>query len=247
MTVQEFYREFNLLYDNIADKGAPGLDEYEISVFLTLAQEELVKNYDNPQGNKFGEGFEASDTRRFDLKELIRDYKTSTTISLPNQQISTNSLFFLIPSDIYSIKMESAILADENGCSFVASVVPKTHDEYNIQKDNPFKKPNKNVIWRLDYYSTEPGKNVVELISDLYIKQYNMRYLKRPNPIILTDLDAGDYLGSDLTVLGQTQQQTSELDPSIHSEIVRRAVELATLSYKENNLSNILQLYQRND
>lgn len=246
MTVQEFKSQFDLLYDNIATKGAPGLDEYEISVLLTLAQEELVKNYNNPESNKLNEGFENSSKRRTDLKELIRDYKTTSQI-LSDKGISENSTFFVIPDDVFVIKSESVIITDPICGKINATVVPKTHDEYETQKDNPFKKPSKDKVWRLDYNSTEPGQNVVELISELPIEKYNMRYLKRANPIILTDLNAGDFLDSGLTILEQTQQQTSELDPSIHSEIVRRAVELATLSYKENNLNNILQLYQRKE
>lgn len=246
MTTQEFYESFNLLYDNIASKGAPGLDEYEISLLLTHAQEELIKNKDNAESNKLNEGFENSDKRRVDLKELIRDYKTTSTVDL-DKKIDTNSKFYIIPNDVFLIKYESALIEDPSCGNKKVDVIPKTHDEYNKQKDNPFKKPNNKKVWRLDYNSTEPGQNVVELISKFNIKEYNMRYLKRANPIILTDLTAGDYLDSGLTILGQTQQQTSELDPSIHSEIVRRAVELATLSYKENNLQNIVNLYQRKE
>ena len=52
MTTQEFSNEFDVLYNNIMSNAAPGLDEYEKSVFLTKAQNEVLKNYFNPQGNK---------------------------------------------------------------------------------------------------------------------------------------------------------------------------------------------------
>ena len=42
---------------------APGLDEYEKSVFLTKAQYEIVKNYFNPKSNKNQEGFDDSPKR----------------------------------------------------------------------------------------------------------------------------------------------------------------------------------------
>lgn len=246
MTTQEFYHEFNLLYDNIASKGAPGLDEYEISQFLTLAQEELIKDKNSPKSNRLQEGFEASDKRRTDLKELIVDYKTLTTVPMVDG-ISHRSVFFEIPNDVFLIKQESAVMQEPKCPGRTVEVIPKTLDEYNVQVKNPFKKYNKNKVWRLDYNSIGPGTNVVELISEYPIVQYKMRYLKRANPIILTDLDAGDYIGSGLTILGQTQQQTSELDPSTHSEIVRRAVTYATLSYKENNLQNQVGLYERKE
>lgn len=43
MTTQEFSNEFDVLYNNIMSNQAPGLDEYEKSVFLTKAQSEILK------------------------------------------------------------------------------------------------------------------------------------------------------------------------------------------------------------
>lgn len=37
MTVQEFSHEFDVLYNNITNEVAPGVNEYEKSVFLTRA------------------------------------------------------------------------------------------------------------------------------------------------------------------------------------------------------------------
>ena len=47
MTIKEFSDEFDTLYNNIMSNQAPGIDEYEKSVFLTRAQEEIIKNYFN--------------------------------------------------------------------------------------------------------------------------------------------------------------------------------------------------------
>ena len=43
MTNEEFSNEFDVLYNSITSNQAPGLDEYEKSVFLTKAQSQLVK------------------------------------------------------------------------------------------------------------------------------------------------------------------------------------------------------------
>lgn len=248
MTVQEFRNEFDLLYDNIASKGAPGLDDYEVSVFLTLAQEELIKNKNTPKSNKLQEGFDQSEKRRVEFKELLKTHKVTSSLNTSdNIKISDNSNFYSIPEDVFLIKYESALINTDNCSNLEVEVKPITLDEYNKQRKNPFKKPNNKIIWRLDYNSIEPGGNVVELISNHTINEYNMRYIKQPSPIILIDLNTDDYLDSGLSILGQTQQQTSELHPNFHSEIVRRAVELATLSYKENNLNNLVNLYQRKE
>jgi hypothetical protein len=37
MSVNEFSREFDILYNNIMSNAAPGIDDYEKSVFLTKA------------------------------------------------------------------------------------------------------------------------------------------------------------------------------------------------------------------
>ena len=42
MTNEEFNNEFDIYYNNIASNQSPGLDEYEKSVILTKAQEEVV-------------------------------------------------------------------------------------------------------------------------------------------------------------------------------------------------------------
>ena len=57
----------------------------------------------------------------------------------------------------------------------------------------------------------------------------------------------GEFAGENLSIDGETAPQTSQLDSSVHDEILDRAVELATLSYKENNLNNLVNLNQRNE
>ena len=73
MTNQEFSNEFDVLYNNIASNQAPGLNEYEKSVFLTKAQNEIVKNYftDRKNGNKYEQGFEGSQKRFIDFSKLV--------------------------------------------------------------------------------------------------------------------------------------------------------------------------------
>jgi hypothetical protein len=43
MTNKEFSNEFDILYNSISSNLAPSLNEYEKSVLLTRAQEELIK------------------------------------------------------------------------------------------------------------------------------------------------------------------------------------------------------------
>lgn len=248
MTAIEFKEAFNTLYNNINSMASPGLDDYEISFLLTLAQEELVKNYNDPTSNLKQEGFEGSDKRRIDLKELIKNYNTTEPLLNQGYLLNENSVVYQIPNDVFLIKQESAVINDSNCVNNSdtiklkrVSVIPKTYDEYNTQIKNPFKRPNNNKVWRLDYNSSEPGSNIVELISNQDIYGYQMRYLKYPRPIIVTDLI------DDLTINGQRLQSTSELNKEIHSEIVRRAVVLSKGSYKEDSVGTLVDLYKRKE
>lgn len=74
MTCEEFSNEFDILYNNVMSNQAPGLDEYEKSVFLTRAQDDIVKRYFTPKGNKDFEGFDSSLKRNMDFSSLYRNY-----------------------------------------------------------------------------------------------------------------------------------------------------------------------------
>jgi hypothetical protein len=247
MTVGEFSNEFDILYDNVAAKSSPGLDLYEKSIFLTKAQLEIVKTHYSIS-NKYNKGFEASEKRRVDLKELIRDYKTNSILNTGNN-ISNTSKFFELPNDIFLIIQEQATInstLDNCISDKIVNVVPKTHDEYNIQIKNPFKKPDSNLVWRMDY-SSQDSLQSAELISIHEITNYHIRYIKYPNPIILTDINSGDFVGENLRIEGLANAQTSELHESIHSEILNRAVEIAIRDYKESSLQSKVQLNLRNE
>lgn len=77
MTCEEFSNEFDILYNNIMSNKAPGLDEYEKSVFLTRAQDDIVKRYFTAKGNKDIEGFDSSIKRNIDFSLLYNKYIVS--------------------------------------------------------------------------------------------------------------------------------------------------------------------------
>lgn len=74
MTNTEFSNEFDVLYNSITSNQAPGLDEYEKSVFLTKAQDEIVKSYFNPRSNKTQEGFDGNEKRQIDFSMIMRSH-----------------------------------------------------------------------------------------------------------------------------------------------------------------------------
>jgi hypothetical protein len=247
MTTTEFSNEWDILYNSIATNAAPGIDLYEKSVYLTKAQLELVKNYFNPLGNKYQTGFENSSKRRDDLKELVKNHK-STIVITSADNISSLSKFFKIPNDTFLIIQEQCKVLQTSSCvnGEYLKVIPKTHDEYTTQKDNPFKNPNNKIAWRLDYYMQQGGNKNVEIISKYNISEYKFRYIKYPSPIILTNLTTS-FPGEGLSIDGLTSAQTCMLSESIHREILDRAVELALADYRQGNLQLKAQMNQRNE
>ena len=57
------------------------------------------------------------------------------------------------------------------------------------------------------------------------IESYTIRYVKRPQPIVLLDME-----DTDLTIEGFNTIRGSELDPMLHPSILERAVTLAKLA-----------------
>ena len=247
MTVLEFSNEFDIAYNSIATNSAPGIDLYEKSVYLTRAQLELVNQYFNPKGNKYSDGFENSSKRRNDLNELIKN-EVSVTQIFSISGISSDSRFFKILDDVYLILQEKVYVTSRTDACVnktYIKVKPITHDEFNIQEENPFKEPDKSVAWRLDHSTQGTNKNV-ELISPYTVTKYRYRYVKYPDPIILSNF-TNSFPGENLTVDGVSIAQTCSLSPSIHREILNRAVELATADYKPQDLPVKAQINNRNE
>lgn len=257
MTVQELNNEFDIHYNSIASQSAPGLDAYEKSVYLTKAQLELIKDYYNPLGNKYQDGFEQSEKRRVDLKRIV---KTTTASSWINgnfdQKLHPDSVIYTIPEEVFLIVQEQlrVVTTTLNDCMSdkILQVRPITHDEFNIQIRNPFKKPDESIAWRLDMQYIPNMNKCVEIISPLFkysnvnYLEYKIRYIKYPKPIILQNLNTL-FPGEGLTIDGQFLPMTSELDQELHREIVDRAVELALADYKPSNLQTKIQLDNRNE
>ena len=247
MTVSEFSNEFDVYYNSIATNAAPSIDLYEKSVYLTKAQLEIVKNYFTPEGNKYRKGFEQTSKRRNDLRELIRTNKSTLQVT-SDDAISDDSKFFRIPNNTFIIIQEKVLVNDSNACvdGQYVKVKPVTHDEFNIQENNPFKKPHKRVVWRMDYYSQQGNNKNVEIICPFQVSEYKMRYVMYPQPIILTNLLTA-FPGENLSIDGTSAEQTCQLSESIHIEILNRAVELATADYKPQDIAVKTQINSRNE
>ena len=224
MTCKEFSEEFDILLNSYGIPTAFGqanpllFDEYEKSLFLTKAQEAVVIQLYS--GKLLGQGFEETEELRMYLEALIKTESIEPTVG--DGGLSKNSTFFKLPEDLLFRTYEAAILQDDNSPCINGKrveVIPVTQDEYHRIKDNPFRGANNRRVLRVDC-----GEDVVELISEYNISEYQLRYLSKPTPIILLDLP------DDLTIDNESKETECSLNPAIHRTILELAVSLAVKS-----------------
>lgn len=231
MTTEEFSNEFDTLLNSYSTIEAFGktpstieLDEYEKSVFLTNAQEEIVIGMYNGK-NPLGDSFEKTEEVRRYLSDLIKTY-TTTDKKVGYVGLSKTSIFFELPKDLWFITYESAGLEDSRlGCmnGEEISVIPVTQDDYFRISKNPFRGANKRRALRLDI-----GNGIVEIVSEYNIDRYLVRYIARPEPIVLTDLP------DNLSINEVSTKTECKLNPVIHRAILEKAVQLALISKAPN-------------
>lgn len=210
MTNPEFSIEFDILYNNISSNKAPGLNEYEKSVFLTKAQEQIVTELYSGRNTTYNSFEETEEQRRY-LHSLITTSSLEESTEIADI-ITSNSSIYKLPENIMFITYETAILTGNKE----VTVYPVSQDELSKIIKNPFRGPSNNRVLRLDL-----GNNSIEVISNYDITKYLIRYIRKPNPIILVDLE------DELSINGVAEESECELDSSLHRTILDRAVALA--------------------
>lgn len=226
MNVQEFSNSFDTLLqpyiakESFSEQNNLAFDEYEKSIFLTKAQEQIVLEL-------YQELEQSEEVRKY-LSNLIKTDNYAPIGEQDNTLINNNfkSYKVEISNDILFMIYEQCTLSDENNCinNKIVSVVPTIHDDLDKVLKNPFKSPNSRKVIRLDF------DNKIELISKYNISNYKVRYLKKPNPIILVALEDNLSINN-----GDTKVSNGETNPILHERIVQRAVQLAVQSKVKSN------------
>lgn len=132
MDAQDFSNRFDVLYNNITSNQAPGLDEYEKSVFLTKAQDEIIKNYFLKQSNPKQAGFDDNQKRQADFSNIMK------TAVLPMNAIAAQAGTPLAANapgssgvDYYTRTSSAAGAGYLNDGTYVytlATTIPSTHN-----------------------------------------------------------------------------------------------------------------------
>lgn len=223
---------FNLQYNNVFSNQAPGLVDYEISMYLTMAHIEIIDEY----------------SASLDLFEKYRSILTAYIIQdkLPTTAYSDSNLptikydreiayqTFEFTENYWKILKEYAYTKRKtNGIP----IKPITYDGFNTMSQNPFKKPNGLKGWRLDINSDGDDLRDVKILFDDanstdYIRQYDVVYLVTPKSF---DLES-DIIPNSL-----------DNNPFLTEKIVNRAVELSVRDYKPSELQNQVQINKRSE
>lgn len=232
MTTGEFKLEFNTYYNNITSNQAPGVNDYEISQFLTLAQEQIVSElYES-----INAGFEKTESVRRSLNALVKE----VTYYIGSKD--TDDIFgynaYKSPLDsadkVMRIVMEWAkiekLVPGQEAIVRTIEVIPIKYDDFLRTYKNPFRGITKDRAIRVDYSGENvPAGSKIYVDKDYDLTEYRVKYLKKPEPIII-----GNNEFSGLTIDGfpATTSNECQLDSSVHRSILLRAVQLAKAAWQ---------------
>ena len=219
---EEWENGFDLLYQNITSNQAPGHNAYEKSVFLTEAEFAVVIGLYN---GSIKHSFEETEELTSYLANLVNQEDCCEASDA--LKIVDNSKVYELPEDLLFVTLEMCKISVD-GCGEKSAIVtPVTQDEFWRTYRNPFRKQNTEKVLRLAYGASDAigsslySSRYSELVSDYEIGKYTVRYIKKPEPIILCDLEDG------LTIEGESEAKTCKLKEHLHQAILEEAVRRA--------------------
>lgn len=261
MTTQEFETQFDVLFNNITSNQAPGLNAYEKSVLLTKAEMQITQEYLNPRVDGAGGGFDGSPRRQIDFSSITESKSFAQVLPASGYvPVDSRAICFDAASSIGSpiSIINEAVDYTVSGVTTTYTVVPITFQEYQRLMLKPYKYPVKGQAWRLI------NKGLMEIIGRNLTPSsnatYRIRYVRKPNPIILEprlDLlyvsidgigygDGTTYTWTPTNTTGTSTLSECELPEEIHQEILERAVTLAKIAWQGTTMTQTAMAVQAN-
>lgn len=255
--LQQVSLEFDILYNNITSNQAPGLNVYEKSLFLTKAQDELIKNYFLASHNTHQEGYLGTSKREYDFSNLIvtETYNNDDKVSdVPQYYYNkNNSVLYKYPKDAFLTLNEQLVWQKDIGNGLykytMYQIVPIDYQMLQTLMKKPYKLPLKGQAWKLLHYSKQEDK-YVEFIGNFSNKTdevtYQIRYVKHPKPIIVARLSQIPKASGTYTIKGDSEESKGSVPPEMMEEVIQRAVEIAKNSW-QGDIDHTVQMGQRSE
>ena len=244
MTANEMWDNVLVTYDALYSQSAPGFVDPEASIILTKAQWYYVLQRINPKSNRNMEGFEETEIRIQELSSLVKDSQdanppisqlTTQTGTLPGETLWAIPVDCMLP--IYEGCTTSTKQCGSNPAVYNRIMtIPISHDEYNLNFSNPYKKPwtdgTEGILWRLEHGTKTVNtveRKIHGIITDgsFSITDYYMRYIKYPEDI-------------QINLSNPSSQVDCKLDPISHQSICDIAVKLLSAAVREQIPANQL-------
>lgn len=256
MTIEDFSNSFDTLLNSYAFKSDYGdsgsaldiiLDEYEKSVFLTLAQEQIVRELLGDMSTRALTSLEENKILNLGLTSLLQvkeigvsslkySERGSHAYSLNENKIDTFASSLAILDEVmYSIDSKTR-------SSY--TVIPISFAEYQAKRSKPYGGPNRRHAWRVKTSGTVADSEELLIVTPESLGEpptkwkYQCTYIAVPDPIILTTLGNGLNINDKTAVAGCT------LPVALHYAILERAVNLA-IKAKADKLAVARQLAQQ--
>ena len=234
MTNEEFKLEFNTYFNNITSNQAPGVNDYEISQFLTLAEEQIVSELYESRYS----GFEKTEELRKSLDALLQQY----TIDVSESDIDETNIFEtkayklnFYYEDVLYVVMEWAKIGipetnEQQETTYskerTVEVIPIKYDDFLRTYKNSFRGVSKKRVIRLD---ASDNRVILHSPKGWDLEEYNFQFIKKPKPIIIGN---SDFTGLTINGYDAGEDVECELDSSIHRPILLRAVQLAKAAWQ---------------
>ena len=208
--VQMQYEFNNYLRGHDIEESVPSDD---VELYLNQAQDFVL--------DKYAELYNKESFARTFLSSLITSKRYTSSDDYTNDVSLPNSSYFELPSDFkYNIVDLEQVQFILNSITYKSRVKPVLGDHINLNTNNPFKKPYKDMVWRINYGEDSAGNPAkayqIILPAGAVIEFYYITYIRYPDSIdIFTN-------------------NTCELDVSVHKEIVIKAVDLFLKSIQNN-------------
>ncbi len=242
MTIEDFSNTFDILYNNLMSNRAPEVNDYEKSMLLTMAQEDIVKEL-------YNKAFEGNEQARRALDALLVEAQVDPDEDVKSIEVVTKHVqtTFDLPDDVWYIVRETVHVADEGKCADgrYIPVKPERLDDLSYDLGNPFRGPAMGRALRVDRGGDRKTRRV-EVFSKDKIDKYVVTYVRRPAPILLADFSDPDVydnihirgvqnfqaeVGNKGYAVADLTASPCELSETVQQDIITKAVMYAKAAF----------------